>query len=416
MSSLHQAAVVKIEDPGPAQFPPWLRPGWLLAAGVGVVLTILGIWLHPHRAWSGYLVSYLYFLILSLAGVFLVALEYATSATWSVAFRRLAEALTRFLPIAFLATIVFLFGFHYLYPWAQPGFHFHRASKQVWYNPRLVSLRALIYVGLWTLFGWLFVRRSLRMDEAWRRGESTACYLPRRAPGGFGKLPSPIGRLSAGFIVLFAVTFTMAAFDWVMSLEPRWNTTMYGVYLFAGLFEAGWAIVLLMAVLLRRRGSLGRVVGDHHYVDLSRMLHAFSIFMVYIGFEQYLLIWYANFPSETFYYHQRITGGWGGVFLFLLFAKWVFPFTVLLNQKVRKNEAVLLTMAALVLVGEWVDLYWLVMPATHANFHFPGWISLGEMLAFLGLFGLVVTGFLSRHSTVPVGDPRLAHSVAGDYL
>ncbi len=416
MSSLHETAVVKIEDPGPARFAPGLRRGFLLAAVAGLALTALGIWRSPQEAWNGYLVSYLYFLILSLSGVFLVALEYVTGATWSVAFRRLAEALTRYLPIAFLATIVFVFGFRHLYPWAQPGYHFARAAKQAWYNPGLVSARALIYVGLWMLFGWLFVRRSLRMDEAWRRGESTARWLPRRHPGGFGKLPSAAGRLSAGFIVLFAATFTLASFDWVMSLDPRWNTTMFGVYLFAGLFEAGWALVLLMAVLMRRRGMLGGLLRDHQYVDLSRMLHAFSIFMVYIGFEQYLLIWYANYPSETIFYHQRITNGWGWVFLFLMFAKWVFPFTVLLNQKVRKNERVLLAMAWLVLIGEWVDLYWLVMPRIHAHFYFPSWITLGELLAFLGLFGLAVTGFLSRHSTVAVGDPRLSHSVAGDYL
>ncbi len=416
MSSLHEAAVVKIEDPGPARFAPGLRRFWIAAAAVGMVLTAVGLWANPQQAWHGYLINYLYFLILSLAGVFLVALEYVTSATWSVAFRRLAESLTRYLPIAFVATIVLLFGFHDLYRWAQPGYHFHRASKQAWFNIRFVGARALIYVGLWTLFGWWYVRRSLRVDDAWRRGESTAGYQPRRTPGGFGKLPSPVGRLSAGFMVLFAATFTLAAFDWVMSLEPRWNTTMYGVYLFAGLFEAGWALVLLLAVLLRRRGMLGGLLRDHQYVDLARMLHAFSIFMVYIGFEQYMLIWYANYPAETVFYHQRIVNGWGWVFLFLLFAKWVFPFTVLLHQKIRRNEKVLLTMAGLVLVGEWVDLYWLIMPSFHAHFVLPDWIVLGEFLAFLGLFGLAVTGFLSKHSTVPVGDPRLAHSVAGDYL
>lgn len=415
MSSLHDTAVIKIEDPGPAQISPRLRRGFALAAGVGIVFTALGLFLEPHRAWNGYLVNYLYFLILGMAGLFLTALHYAAGATWSIPFRRIAESLTRYLPIAALSTVVLVFGFKDIYPWAAGTVHFHRATKTAWFGYGFTAGRLIVFSVLWALCGWIFVRRSLNQDAAWRRGAATN-WEPRRVPGGFGKIPSFNGRFSAAFLLFFAITFSLAAIDWLMSLEPNWNTTMYAVYIFAGLFEAGLALVLLISVLLRRRGSMGQILRDHHYVDLARMLHAFSIFMVYIGFEQYLLIWYANYPSEAIYYHQRIVGGWGYVLLFLLFAKWVIPFTVLLNQKIRKNEKALIAIASLVLFAEWVDLYWLVMPVTHAHFVLPNWAVIAELLAFLGLFGWAVTSFLARNSPVPVGDPRLVNAVAGDYL
>ncbi|MGH9466245.1 MAG: hypothetical protein ACRD1Y_02710, partial [Terriglobales bacterium] len=232
----------------------------------------------------------------------------------------------------------------------------------------------------------------------------------------FGRPPTIRGRVAAGFLVFFAYSFTWVFIDWVMSLEPKWYTNMWAVYGFAGLFEASLAFVLLFTVLFRRARMFDGAVKDYHYVDLARIVHAFSIFMVYIGFAEYLLIWYANFRDETIYFHQREVFGWGYLFMFLLFAKWVLPFCILMNQKVRTNETVLIVMSSLILVAEWLDCYWMIMPVIHTHFYIPNWIELGVFLGFLGIFGLLGTRYLSRHAMVPIGDPKFLNSVAGKYL
>ena len=406
---MHEPQITSVSDPGPAPISRAYRQQLWAALAIGVVLFLVGLKFDPGRVWESFLVNYFYFLVLALGGLFLVALEHVTSATWSVVFRRLAEAAASYLPWALVFGVALLLGVRQIYPWAQAGFHFDRANKAHYFSFPFYSERTMIYLVIWAFFGLFFIFRSLRQD---REGGQ----INPRAATGFGKLPSLNGRMAAAFMIVFAVTFTLASVDWIMSLKPDWSSSMFGVYTFAGLFEAALALMIVMSVIMRRRGWLGEIVTDRHYVDLARMLHAFCIFMVYIGFEQYFLIWYSNFPEETSFFHRRIMGGWGWVFLFLLFAKWVFPFCILLNQKVRRNENVILTMAWLVLIAEWFDVYWLVLPVRHAGFVLPNWTDVGAFLFFFALFGLTVARLLRRHSTVPIGDPKLVNSVAGRYL
>ncbi|MGH9480470.1 MAG: hypothetical protein ACRD1L_00095 [Terriglobales bacterium] len=399
---------IAISNPGPAQFPSRWRSLMPVLVGLGVVVFALGLALDPRRAWYSFLVNYLFFLILGLGGVFLVALEYITSATWTVVFRRLPEAASAYLPAALLLGIALLIGVPHIYPWAVAGYTgFITHGKHVYFEMPFYSARTLVALSGWVLFGWWFVRNSTFQDT------HPAVTEPRPT---FGKPITIRGRMAAGFLVFFAYSFTWCFIDWVMSLYPHWYTTMWGVYGFAGLFESSLALVLLFTVLLRRRNMFGEAVRDHHYVDLARIVHAFSIFMVYIGFAQYLLIWYANFREETVFFHARLVNGWGYVFLFLLFAKWVLPFCILMNQKIRTHEPTLIFMAGLILVAEWFDCYWLVMPSIHTNFYVPNWLELGMFLGFLGIFGTLAMRYLSRHPMVPIGDPKFLNSVAGRYL
>lgn len=404
---MHAPEITTVQDPGPAVIPAKFRNLLLAAAGVGIVIFAVALAVNPQRAWFSFLDNFIYFLILGLAGTFLAALQAIVNATWSVPFRRVAESMSSYVPVAAIFAVILLFGVHHIYPWAKAGYQFDASSKKLYFNLPFYFSRTIVYVGLWSLLSWLLVRMSLRQDK---NPES----LPHRES--FGNITTARGRLSAFFLVTFAYTFTLATVDWVMSLEPKWDTTMWGVYCFAGLFQSGLALVMLISVLMRRRGMFGDAMRDHHYVDLSRMLHAFSIFMVYIGFAQYMLIWYANYHEETIYLHQRIVGGWSIIFFALLFLKWVLPFTILLNQKIRTKEKALITIASLILFAEWLDIYWLIMPSIHQTLYIPGWVEIGVFLAFLGVFGTIVTRFLSRHSTIPVGDPRLLNSVAGRYL
>lgn len=402
-----QPQPVAIPNPGPAVFPPRMRNILLAFTAIGVIVFLLALAVDPQRAWYSYLTNYLFFMVLGLGGVFLVALEYVTSATWTVVFRRLPEAVSTYLPAAFILGVILLLGIHHIYPWAKAGYAWEAPSKKFWFSGGFYSLRTVLALGGWCIFGWWFLKDSTKQDT------NPGALLPRRT---FGKPPTRRGRVAAGFIVFFAYSFTWWFVDWIMSLEPHWYTNMWGPYGFAGLFEASLALTLLLAVVFRRHNMFDGAVRDQHYIDLARMVHAFCIFMVYIGFAQYLLIWYANFPDETAYFHQRIVGGWGWVFLFLLFAKWVIPFIVLMIQKIRTNETVLITMSVLILVAEWLDCYWMVQPPIHAHFYVPNWVELGVFLGFLGIFGLLATRYWSRHPMAPVGDPKYLHSVAGKYL
>ncbi|HVB40908.1 MAG TPA: hypothetical protein VNE83_08400 [Terriglobales bacterium] len=398
---------IEIANPGPAVFPARVR-SWLLAStAIGVIVFVAALMIDPQRAWYSFLVNYLFFLMLGVGGAFLVAIEYITSATWTVVFRRLPEAASAYLPAAFLLGIVLLIGVPHIYPWAAAGFSFATHGKNFWFSRPFYSARSLITLGAWVLFAWWFQNNSTKQDT------NPGQLLPRKT---FGKPPTVRGRVAAGFLVFFAYSFTIVFVDWVMSLEPRWYTNMWGPYGFAGMFEASLAMVLFFTVLFRRHDMFGGAVRDYHYVDLARIVHAFSIFMVYIGFAQYMLIWYANFREETIYFHERLVGGWGAVFLFLLIAKWALPFCILMNQKIRTNEKALLAMSGLIIVAEWVDCYWMIMPPIHKAFYMPNWVELGVFLGFLGIFGLLTTRYLSKHAMVPVGDPKFLASVAGRYL
>ncbi len=405
------APVHEIENPGPAKFSDRARKLILAAPVAGAVLLALGLLLH-HNAkefWFSFLTNFFFFLMMALAGAFMVSLERVVNATWSVVFRRMGESFTAFFPFAVLGAIILLFGVHTLYPWADPVHHpFRTLSKQAFYSIPFFSIRTVLAVVIWTVFAHFLVKHSLDQDK----NPTSFSYNKT----GFGKLSTPIGRISAAFIVTFAYTFSIVAMDWVMSLQTDWISTMFPVYLFAGLFQAGMALVMILTIYMRRRGMTGEAVRDHHLVDLARMLHAFSIFMVYIGFAQYFLMWYANFPEETDYFYLRIRHGWGWVFVLLLVFKWALPFTILLNQKVRRNERVLLSMAGIIVLAEWFDVYWLIMPMLHKHFVFPGLICIGLFLVFLGAFAWSVTRFLSRNNTVPMGDPKLLNSVAARYL
>ncbi len=401
--------IATVADPGPAPISQGFRQTLWVALAIGVVLFLLGTKFDPGRVWRGVLVNYLFFLILGLGGLFLVALEYVASTTWSVVFRRLAESAASYLPWALLLSPLLMLAAPHLYPWAQHGFHFKRVAKQSYYRLGYFDFRTGLFVAIWAAFGTFFIGRSLKQDKEGGQGNL-------RVPKGWGKLSSKNGRMAAFYIPVFAITFTLASADWVMSLQTGWSSSMFGVYAFAGMFEAAFALTVVVAIMMRRRGWLGEIVTDHHYVDLTRMMHAFCIFMVYIGFEQYFIIWYSNQTDETAFFHRRLMGGWSWLFLFLVLAKWAVPFVVLMVQKLRTKEGVILTMAWLVLIAEYCDVYWLVMPAHYAHFVLPSWSDLGAFLLFFAVFSLSMCRLLRKHSTVPIGDPKLVNSVAGRYL
>lgn len=349
------------------------------------------------RAWHGYLAGYYYFFILGLGGLFFVAIQHMTSAGWSVNIRRFSEAFTSYLPIAFGGGLILLLGGHDLYSWldkanvaADPILQ----HKQGYLNLPFFIIRILLFFGLWLWFAKKLVGFSLDQDKS---GDES---LTRRA------LP-----WSIAFILIFALSFSLFSVDLLMSLEPHWFSTIFGVYCFAGLFQSTIAMLILFVIYSMKKGVLKGYVDDNHLHDLGKFLFAFTVFWAYIAYSQYMLIWYANLPEETLFYLPRVTGGWMWVSIVLLLGKFVVPFLLLLPKWAKRSMNHLTVVSIWILVMQYLDLYWLIYPNLTHNEVKLGAPEILIWAGFGGAFLFAVNRFLSRHSVVPVRDPRIQESM-----
>lgn len=383
--------------------------GLSLVAGIGGLLlvaigAVLG-WLRGDE-WKyflhSYLVQFCFFLSLSLGALVFVAIQHATRAGWSASLRRLAEILGAnagvmallFLPIL----VIVLMGNHSLYEWADPS---HVAEdhllqhKQPYLNVPFFIGRAAVYFLFWWVAGRFYLSRSVAQDSS-----------------GDPALTLQMERWSGPIIILFALTVTFAAFDWLMSLDPHWYSTIYGVYYFAGAIVSFVGAITLIAVLLQSTGRLTTAIHVEHYHDLGKLLLAFVIFWGYIAFSQYMLIWYGNIPEETIWYLARQTGPWGYVSLALLFGHLLIPFFGLLPRMMKRRKMLLAGWGVWILAFHWLDIYWLVMPRLGADGFPPGLIDLSLLLGTGGLYLAGLIRVAGAHSLVALRDPRLAEALA----
>jgi len=366
---------------------------------VGAITAVVGAASSPERLWASWLLVSYYTLGVGLAGLCFVAIHYTTGASWSVAVRRVAESLAATLLLGIVLLAVVFFARPQLYPWMNSSSLSSPADtalafKQFWLSRPFFLARAAVYAFVWTLFA-LAIRRCSRRqdldgDPRWTRANV---------------------RLSAAFLVFFGVTFTLASVDWVMSLEPLWFSTIFGVYNFAGLFQSGLAVLILAALWLKWRGPLRNVLNDEHLHDLGKLLFAFSVFWVYIWFSQYMLIWYTNIPEETTYFLRRLHGYWQPLFLANVAFNWLIPFLMLLRRDAKRRSATLGLAAAAVLVGRWLDLYLMIFPSVVGEVPRIGAWEIGLTAGGIGCFGLVLVWILRRAPAVPIADPQLTESL-----
>lgn len=360
-------------------------------AAIGILVLAAGMFLSPQRAWLNFLLVSYYLLGAGLAGLVWIALQYVSGANWSTVLRRVPEAISGVLPIG-VAGMLLLLVFHpRLYPWAGAGDL--AGFKHWWLTLPFVRIRALLYVAGWLLFAAAIIRASRRQDA-----DGDLRYTRRNI------------RLSAAFLVFFAVSFWLASSDWIMSLEPRWYSTIFGFYNFAGLFLSGLALITLALIWLRRHSPLRYIVSSHHLHDMGKLLFAFSTFWAYLWFSQYMLIWYANLPDETVYYLERLHGYWQPLFVLNLALNWVVPFFALLPRSNKQNTGVLVKVCLVVLAGRWLDLYLMIMPAFSPAPRIGLW-ELGAAAALLGIFALAFFAALRKASLIPLRDPYLAESL-----
>lgn len=381
--------------------PGWQRPPILAAAGAVLLLIAWLLGRADPATWlTGYLVAFVFVLTLSLGGLFFTLLIHTTRAAWGVVVRRLAEAAGATLPVFVVLFLPIALGAGHLYPWIDAA-HGHGgahaeliAHKAPYLNLPFFLVRAAVCLAVWAALGWWFWRRSTAQDAAPDTGQA------RRV-----RAMSHVG------LILFAVTITVASFDWVMSLTPTWYSTMYGVHFFAGIAVAALAFLVILALLLERLGAFDGLLTDEHLHDLGKLLFAFVVFWAYIGFSQFLLMWYANLPEETAWYEARLSGGWRTTTLALAIGHFVLPFFFLLSRGVKRRRVTLLAGAAWMLLLHLLDVVWLIVPSV-PEVH-DGWL-LPVVLCTIGVGALVrgvLFAVLERAATVPVGDPRLAESL-----
>ena len=342
---------------------------------------------------------------LGLGGIFFTAINNLSGAGWAITVRRLAENYFWFLPFIFIlmAVIFFTGGFgdvfsHWVH--ADPNDHLIK-WKSPWLNEGFFQTRNLTFVALWFLFGFGYWKLSTGQDES----------------GNFNNTRIMI-KMSAIFLVLFGLTYSASSWDLSMSLDPHWFSTMWGIYIFAGLALTTYSSMILWVWYLKKNGYYGDAVNENHWHDLGKYMWGHTIFWAYIGFSQFMLIWYANIPEETIFFHTRVfnadmsTNGWYYVGITLILVRFVFPLFLIIRRDTKRNLNFLASVAALHFIGQIVDMYWIAYPTLdHGNFVMFGWQELGTILMMIGFFILSVGWGLSQKSLIPMKDPKLEDSL-----
>jgi hypothetical protein len=346
---------VALESRMPQDAGRKLMLGALAVGVIGLLISAaLAFGVSPARFFRSYLISFMLVLSIALGGLIFILMQHASRAGWSVAVRRITELMAgnlRWLWLLFVpvALAMYFSDRTHLYEWNVPGVTDHDevlAGKEGYLDATFWLVRAVIFFGIWALLAGFYLRTSVAQDTT---GDVNLTHRMQRL--------APVG------ILLFAITITLAAFDWMMSLEPHWFSTIWGVYFFAATCAASFATLILLMYGLQRLGWLGEEVNDEHYQDMGKLLFAFGVvFWAYIGYSQFMLIWYANLPEETTWFLIRSQGGWWGVSMLLLLGHFLIPFLAIMSRHPKRRRHVLALGAAWMLLMAFVDFYWLIMP------------------------------------------------------
>lgn len=352
----------------------------------------------PRHAAFSYLTALMFVTSMSVGALAWLLLLHLTGAVWSVALRRLLENLASPLPWIALLFVPVVLNLGRLYVWADstrvsadPGL----ARKAFWLNPAAFTGRAALYLATWAVVAGLLRLSSIRQD---RTGDPAHSRRMRSA--------STWGTIGV------ALTSSFAATDWLMSFDPHWTSSIFGVYFWAGSLVAGLAGLILLVLIVHGAGWLRETITVEHLHDLGKLLFGFVIFWAYNAFSQYFLIWYANFPEETEWYVVRRAGDWNTLSWALVFGHFVVPFFLLLPRPTKRSPFWLGFVAAWVLVFHYADLYWIIMPAFSPGRPEPRWLDASLLLTLLFFCGAIVARACRARPLVPIGDARLPESIA----
>jgi hypothetical protein len=367
-----------------------------LVALIALALCVVGAMLEPTQFAFSWLFAFAFYFTLCAGCFFWVIVHYATDAEWTVVVRRQLENIAVLIALVAVFLVPVLLLRTHLFEWMNipPGKEALLDSKRAYLNWNFYLIRAVVFFGFFIIASQLLRRFSIRQDK-----DGNPQFTIRMRKIAFISLP------------LFALSLTFGAYDWLLSLNYRWFSTMFGVYIFAGTAGSSMALLVLVITALRKAGYLNNVVTTQHYHIMGKWMFAFTVFWAYIGFGQYMLIWYANMPEETQYFIVRNTNSWWNLSMLLVVGRFFGPFAILLLQSIKKHPHQLCYMAGWILFMQMLDMYLVVLPALHGTgMHLSVWdfvplIGMGAALAFVYL------RIVGKASLFPVRDPRLVESL-----
>jgi hypothetical protein len=368
-----------------------------LIALVAVIGCVVGYFQNPARFFQSYLVAFAFTAATGVGAFFFVMVQFLTGSAWSVTVRRIMENIMITLPVGALLFLPIAFGLKDIYPWMDPTFMAANAElklKTGYLSQNFFVLRGFGYFLLWSIWVFALYRQSTKQDV-----EHSARQM------------NIASRWSAPGLFLAVAVGTLASYDWLMSLEPGWYSTIFGLYILTGGALTFMSIVVLVSLGFRRAGILTHSITIEHYHDLGKWLFALTAFYTYIAFSQYLLIWYANIPAETQWYRYRSVGGWLPISLAMPLIRFIIPFFTLLCRPAKRSLKVIGFIAVWSIVVELIDLYWIVMPTFYKDGPQIHWLDFVTLAATVSICGLVFWAQFKRHKMVPVGDLRLEQSL-----
>ena len=371
----------------------------LIAIGAGTI--IFGLITDRQATWANWLIVNYYFFSIAMGGAFFFVIQSISQSGWSSAFKRVSEALMSYVPFAALFFLLLWFGVNDLYQWS----HKETAAldpiiqhKSAFLNIPFFFARMILYFLLWIVFIRKLRQISLREDLADPSNTDGIMYL-------FGKTEL----YSKIFIFILAITFSLSAFDWIMSLDVKWYSTLFALKNLVAAFLHGVSILTLIVFILYKRGYFP-FFNEYHLHDFARYIFMLSIVWGYFWFAQFMIIWYGNIPEETAYYSIRWKEGWKVLFFLEIGLNWFIPFMILLPVKASRNMTLVTIVIVFLIIGQYIDLFVQVIPGTTGALKFS-WISAGTFLGFAGLFALVIATTLSKAKILPFNHPYLDESL-----
>jgi len=374
-----------------AQIGQWQRNSLLAGIG-GSLLAIAALLLDRDQFLRSYLFAYLYWTGMALGCLAILLMHHVVGGKWGMLIRRLCEAGARTLPFMALLLLPVLIGMRTLYVWARPE-ALHDAniqSKSLYLNVPFFIGRAVFYFAVWSLYSHLLSKWSTQLD---RTGDQ--------------RLIGRMRAVSAPGLVVFTLTTTFAFVDWIMSLEPHWFSTIYGAMFMVGEMVESFAFVIALMIILSKLSPIKEYVTPQHIHDLGNMMFAFMVLWAYLAFSQFIIIWSGNLPEEIPWYVSRLRGDWGWIALALVIFHFAAPFVLLLMRGIKRREARLFRVCALLIAIRLVDVYWITEPAFYGQRIRVHWVDFVTPLAVGGLWLAVFFKQLNSRPLVPVGDPRL---------
>lgn len=365
------------------------------------------------RAWANVFVGGFFFTAIALGASFFMALQFAAEAGWATSLKRIFEAVTWFMPVGLsILLLIFIcgeFNAHTIYPWMADGIsdpasanydkviagkigYFGEGRHMFWW------IRTMLYMSAWVFFTWKLRKNSIEADSLTEDGG----YHWKNI------------KLSAYYLVVFAVTSSTSAWDWIMSIDTHWFSTMIGWYIFSGMWVSAMITVVIMVVWLKKLGYL-EFVTESTVHDIGKWMFAISFLWTYLYFSQFMLIWYADIPEETVYFQTRWES-YKALMWTVLFVNFAFPMIMLMSRDSKRNYFLLMFVGAIIFIGHYLDIIMVVMPGTvgHA-WTGLGWMELGTFLFFLGLFIYVVLTNLSKRPLAVKNHPFMEESLHHTY-